>query len=129
MIVDYCNYAFQSNFNLMNAVKIIKKELKMSANSNSIISKIGDQILFFLYNILTDSLALNALNTNSDKSYSVDTFILSFKNLQNFYQTNWERFSSFTCFNLDTNALHFCSNFLLWIDISRRYFFSLELHF
>ena len=90
-IVDYCNYAFQSNFNLTNAVKILKKEEKQRGSS-----KTSDQILYCLYNILTDSLALNTITmelaeinkTKELTQSNKDEFIQSWKNLIFFYQNN-----------------------------------------
>ena len=90
-IIDYCNYAFQSNFNLANAVKILKKEEKQRGSN-----KTSDQILFCLYNILTDSLALNTITmelagiskTKELSQSNKDAFIQSWKKLILFYQNS-----------------------------------------
>ena len=56
LIVDYCNYVLQTHFRLSNAFKTFK--LKNQSDDPRLKAKLNDQILDFMYNILTDSLAL-----------------------------------------------------------------------
>jgi hypothetical protein len=85
-MIDYTNYVYQSNFRLTNAIRFFDKEKDVSQN-------FCEQILMFLYNILTDSLALtttaNTNNTNeSPLNKQKENLILSFKQLKTYYQKN-----------------------------------------
>lgn len=82
-IIDFCNYAFQSHYNLMSVVKILKREER----SASFTLKTSMQIDYFLRTILADSKILR--NTpkivNSEKS-NIEEWLLSHEKILKFYK-------------------------------------------
>lgn len=99
-IIDYCNYFLQTHFRLSNAFKLYRERQDQGRNYD-------DKILAFVYNIITDSLALiasfsfddhqddmetttTAAATKEDHIKSVkktkwnDLFVTSFKELKRF---------------------------------------------
>ena len=93
LMIDYCNYLYQSNYRLTNACRFIDKQ----SDRPHLGTSYCEQILMLLYNILTDSLAFNTTATSylnesvNDRlalKQSTDLFILAFKKLKTFYQMN-----------------------------------------
>jgi hypothetical protein len=87
-IIDYCNYVFQSNYRLTNAIRYVEKEKETNQNY-------CEQILSILYNILTDSLALNKISNTDIDSESIEKrsikeademFKLTFKEIKTYYK-------------------------------------------
>lgn len=96
-IIEYCNFLLQTHFRLSNVFKIIKH--KDQLEDAKIKQKLNDQILGLIYNILTESLALNTQLSLDDQkeneieesreketSYWSEIFIKSFKELKNYFK-------------------------------------------
>ena len=96
LLIDYCNYALQAHFRLTNSFKLLQQQIYFRKNN-------CEKILNCFYNILTDSLALDATtNTMEEKrrrdengdetkcelkmssAYSNESFILAFKQLKKY---------------------------------------------
>lgn len=93
LIIDYCNYVFQSHFRLANVFKTFKR--KNQSNDHRIKIRLNDQILELLYNIMTDSFTLittfsiddsnENLQVNQDiQSKWSESFENSFREVKNY---------------------------------------------
>ncbi len=63
-LLDYANYLFQTHYRLASSFKLIDSLKKVQ--DEKIINKINEKLVEYVYNILTDTLAINNLSSEDD---------------------------------------------------------------
>ena len=70
-LLDYSNYLYQTHYRLTSSFKLIDSLKKVQ--DEKMIHKINEKIVEYVYNILTDTLAINNLSSEDDFDDDCDT--------------------------------------------------------
>jgi hypothetical protein len=70
-LIDYSNYLYQTHYRVTSCFKLIENLKKVQ--DEKIIHKINEKLVEYVYNILTDTLAINNLTSEDDLEDDCDS--------------------------------------------------------